>query len=56
VCRWVAGGAPAPAAWTRGRGWALSTAAIALPYYRTRQPDIASAAARTLEAVRSDEL
>lgn len=36
------------AAWERGRGWALSVALIALPYYRERSPRIAEGALRTL--------
>ncbi len=38
-------------AWTRARGWALSVAAIQLPYYRNRNPDMERLARRTLAAV-----
>jgi aminoglycoside phosphotransferase (APT) family kinase protein len=30
------------ATWARGRGWALSVALIALPYYRERNPPLAA--------------
>lgn len=36
------------AAWLRGRGWALSFALIALPYYRTTNPVLAAIARRTV--------
>jgi aminoglycoside phosphotransferase (APT) family kinase protein len=36
--------------WRRGRGWALSVAAIALPYYRDTNPAMAEASRRTLAA------
>ncbi|TWP47511.1 aminoglycoside phosphotransferase family protein [Lentzea tibetensis] len=39
------------AAWERGRGWALSMALIALPYYRFTNPVLAGIAARTIEQV-----
>lgn len=39
------------ATWERGRGWALSIAAIQLPYYRETNPVLARNARHTLEAV-----
>jgi aminoglycoside phosphotransferase (APT) family kinase protein len=36
------------AAWSRGRGWALSQAAIALPYYRDTNPGMRRMALRAL--------
>jgi aminoglycoside phosphotransferase (APT) family kinase protein len=42
------------ATWARGRGWALSTAAIALPYYRATSPSIAANARATLAEVLAD--
>ena len=42
------------ATWARGRGWALSTAAIALPYYRGTSPSIAANARATLAEVLAD--
>lgn len=42
------------AAWRRGRGWALSVALIALPYYLESNPAIVSASHRTISHVLSD--
>ena len=42
------------AAWRRGRGWALSVALIALPYYLETNPAIVSASRRTISQVLSD--
>ena len=42
------------ALWRRGRGWALSQAVIALPYYRERDPEFADLARRTLNACLTD--
>jgi aminoglycoside phosphotransferase (APT) family kinase protein len=43
------------ATWARGRGWALSTAVIALPYYLGKNPVIVRLARRTIaEALRDD--
>lgn len=42
------------AAWARGRGWALSFAVIALPYYRSSNPVLARIARRTIDAVLAD--
>jgi aminoglycoside phosphotransferase (APT) family kinase protein len=39
------------ATWARGRGWALSIAAIALPYYQSTNPVIAAGAKHTIDAV-----
>ncbi len=39
------------AAWARGRGWALSTALIALPYYVDSNPVMAANARRKIAAV-----
>jgi aminoglycoside phosphotransferase (APT) family kinase protein len=41
------------ATWRRGRGWALSVAAIALPYYKESNPGLVRAAERTLSALLS---
>lgn len=43
------------ATWERGRAWALSTAAIALPYYQHSNPTLAASARYTLQAVLQDE-
>jgi len=42
------------ATWARGRGWALSTALIALPYYRDTNPGIMASARRKLHEVFAD--
>jgi aminoglycoside phosphotransferase (APT) family kinase protein len=42
------------ATWQRGRGWALSVAVIALPYYVERNPWLANIARHTLEQVLHD--
>ena len=39
------------AGWERGRGWALSVSLIALPYYRDRNPVLASIARHTIDEV-----
>jgi aminoglycoside phosphotransferase (APT) family kinase protein len=39
------------AAWARGKGWALSTAIIALPYYVDSNPILAGGARRKIAAV-----
>ena len=44
-----------PAMWQRGRAWALSTALVALPYYRTSNLTLAGQARRTIERVLADE-
>ncbi len=44
------------AAWHRGRGWALSVALIALPYYLESNPTIVSTSRRTISQVLSDHL
>jgi aminoglycoside phosphotransferase (APT) family kinase protein len=40
--------------WSRGRGWALSTALVALPYYRATSEVIATQARRTIREVLAD--
>lgn len=42
------------ATWARGRGWALSFALIALPYYRETNPVLAGIAAETIAEVLAD--
>ena len=42
------------ASWVRGRGWALSMALIAIPYYLTRNPPFAAEARRWLDEVLAD--
>ena len=42
------------ATWTRGRGWALSFAVIALPYYQHTNPALAGIARRTIDELLSD--
>ena len=42
------------ASWRRGRGWALSVALIALPYYLESNPAIVAASRRTISHVLSD--
>jgi len=42
------------ASWMRGRGWALSCALIALPYYWETNPPFAAHARRTLAEVLAD--
>ncbi|MFA7648258.1 MAG: aminoglycoside phosphotransferase family protein [Phenylobacterium sp.] len=44
------------ATWRRGRGWALSVAAIALPYYRDTNPRLVDTAERSLRALLSEPL
>lgn len=43
------------ATWARGRGWALSVALIALPYYRDSNPVLAGISRRAIDAVLSSE-
>ena len=43
------------AAWARGRGWALSTAIIALPYYVDSNPFMAANARRKIAAVLAEQ-
>jgi aminoglycoside phosphotransferase (APT) family kinase protein len=43
------------ATWTRDRGWALSVALIALPYYRGINADIVARAERTIGEVLADQ-
>lgn len=42
------------ATWARGRGWALSVALVALPYYRDTNVALADASRRTIEEVLAD--
>ena len=42
---------PDPATWERGKGWALSIALIALPYYRNSSPAIGAACLRTISQI-----
>jgi aminoglycoside phosphotransferase (APT) family kinase protein len=42
------------ATWARGRGWALSVALIALPYYRSTNPEFAALATRMIDEVLVD--
>jgi aminoglycoside phosphotransferase (APT) family kinase protein len=42
------------ASWARGRGWALSVALIALPYYLDTNPVIVAASWRAIDAVLAD--
>lgn len=44
------------ATWARARGWALSCAVMALPYYRETYPAFADLARRTLETVLADDV
>ena len=44
------------AAWARARGWALSCAVMALPYYRVTYPEFAELARRTFAEVLADDL
>jgi aminoglycoside phosphotransferase (APT) family kinase protein len=45
---------PDDATWARGRGWALSMAVIALPYYLHTNAAIVAASRRTIAAVLAD--
>ncbi len=42
------------ATWARGRGWALSTALIALPYYQSTNPVIVANSMRKIDEVLAD--
>ena len=42
------------ATWARGRGWALSAALIALPYYMDTNPVLVQEARHTLREVHGD--
>lgn len=42
------------ATWRRGRGWALSVALVALPYYRHTNPAIVASSLRVLAELRAD--
>ena len=39
------------AAWARGRGWALSSALLVIPYYPETNPEFVAVATRTVEAI-----
>lgn len=41
--------------WARGRGWALSGALLAIPYYRETNPEFAELSRRVLDEVLADE-
>jgi aminoglycoside phosphotransferase (APT) family kinase protein len=43
------------ATWARGRGWALSMALIALPYYRSTNPVIVAEATHAINEVLADQ-
>ncbi|MBP7075318.1 MAG: phosphotransferase, partial [Rhabdochlamydiaceae bacterium] len=43
------------ATWQRGRGWALSCALIALPYYKETNPVLASNARYTIQEIIDDD-
>ncbi|MHB1295296.1 MAG: aminoglycoside phosphotransferase family protein [Anaerolineae bacterium] len=43
------------ATWARGRGWALSVALVALPYYRHTNPTLAVMSRRTIEEVLAEQ-
>ena len=43
------------ATWARGRGWALSTALVALPYYWTTNPVLADISRRSIAEVLADQ-
>jgi aminoglycoside phosphotransferase (APT) family kinase protein len=42
------------ATWARGRGWALSLALIAIPYYQHTNPEFAATARQLLREVLAD--
>jgi aminoglycoside phosphotransferase (APT) family kinase protein len=42
------------ATWARGRGWALSVALVALPYYQNTNSVIAAGSRRVIDAVLAD--
>ena len=42
------------ATWARGRGWALSPALVALPYYRETNPGLAAIARHAIAEVLAD--
>src|SRR5262245_4582623 len=42
------------ATWTRGRGWALSIALIALPYYKDSNPEFAAVARHLIREILAD--
>lgn len=44
------------ATWARGRGWALSTALVGLPYYLHTNPDFVRSARRTIHEVLTDDV
>lgn len=44
------------AAWARARGWALSCAVLALPYYRSTFPVFAGVARRAITEVLAENL
>lgn len=44
------------AQWARGRGWALSVALIALPYYRTSNPGLAANSRHVITQIVEDHL
>lgn len=39
------------ATWARGRGWALSIALIALPYYKNTNPTLANQARHVIQEI-----
>lgn len=44
------------ATWLRGRGWALTNALVALPYYRDTNPAFARSAQHTIDEIIADHL
>jgi aminoglycoside phosphotransferase (APT) family kinase protein len=42
------------ATWIRGRGWALSTALIILPYYRNTNPGLTAVASKIISEILSE--
>jgi aminoglycoside phosphotransferase (APT) family kinase protein len=44
------------AAWARGRGWSLTVALVALPYYRETNPTLAAISRRAITEVLSEKL
>jgi aminoglycoside phosphotransferase (APT) family kinase protein len=42
------------ATWARGRGWALSVALIALPYYENTNPVIVASSRHAIDEVLAD--
>ena len=55
VGRYVELGYVDDASWARARGWAVSIAAMEIPYYRETRPEFAARSVRAIESVLAEQ-